>query len=134
MKPLAAILSLLLAPACTVAKGNRTTGEYSYASVGGNATNYRQTPDGMAGDINNSDAFRELNKTARFTTGAVQLGSTARSGINAVQSVKNTSTAASVSKATEATKQATIAAEQEAARRAAEAAAKELILPPVPAL
>ena len=133
------LLCLALLPACTVATGNRNTGQYSYRSVGGNASNFQQTADGMSGDINNADSFREINKTARFATGTIGLVGVAKNVTGALQSVKNTSTAADVTKAAgvESTKQATIAAEREAARMAAEAAAEEagaLVLPPTPYL
>lgn len=88
----------------------------------------------------NEDSFREINKTGRFGLGAAQLGSVARSGINAAASVKNAKTAAGVTNtaAKEGTKQAAIAAEREAARLAAEEAAAaaapqtDLVLPPIP--
>lgn len=113
---------------CTVISGNATTGQYSYASVGGNVSNYAQTSSGVtAANIDNADGFRELNKSARFGIGAAAVVGIAKDLSASYASTTNAKTAAGVSKASgvEATKQAGIAADVSKAKIAAEAAAAE---------
>jgi len=126
------LLAVLFLPACTIISGNATTGSYSYASVGGNATNYAQTPSGVtAGSIDNAAGFRELNKTARLGIGAAAAVGIAKDLSSAWSSTKNAETAAGVSKAAgaEATKQAGIAADVTKTQIAAEAEAAAAIIP-----
>lgn len=130
-----ALIAAALLPACTspavITAGNvtvRTSGR-----LGGQGGLYvREGNTEIATYDNNEDSFREGAKTARFGIGAAQAASVIKSGISAVASVKNTTTAAGVSKAAgaETTKQAAIAAEREAARLAA--AESALVLPPTP--
>jgi hypothetical protein len=106
----------------------------SSGRAGGQGTLYvRHGATEISTSDNNEDSFRELNKTARFTGGVMAATNVANGITDAIKSVKNTTTAAGVTNtaAQEATKQAAITAEVEAARIAADSA---LVLPPVPSL
>ena len=107
--------------ACTSIQGNAQLGTYSYVSLGGNATNYAQTPGGVTAEaINNADSFREVSSTIRSAVYTSAAAAVAKNLSNNWAGVKNTETAATVSNAagSEATSQAAIkaAAETEAIR------------------
>ena len=108
------MIPLLALPACTVAHGDMTKGTYLYATVGGDAKGLAQTSSGITAEsLENSTSFREINKTGRFAIGAAAASAIARDIAGSWKSVTNTKTAATVSNtaATEATKQAGIAAD-----------------------
>lgn len=118
-------LCLLCLTSCTVISGDASTGKYSYASVGGNVTNYAQTSSGVtAAAIDNASGFRELNKSARFGIGAAAVVGIAKDLSASYTATTNAKTAAGVNKAAgaEATKQAGIAADVSKAKIAAESA------------
>lgn len=131
-----ALISVLLCASCN-SPAKVQVGEVtveSSARAGGKGGIYVRHGDTEIAVLdNNEDSFREAAKTARFGIGATQLASVAKSGIAAVTSVKNTTTAADVSKAagSEATAQTAIAADVTKTGMATESAAG-LVLPPVP--
>lgn len=114
MKTILTCLLLLFLNACTVVHTDATKGTSTLASLGGDMSDYAGTPNGATFTrMDNSNSFREVNKSLRFGLGAAAAANVAKSGISAWQSTANTKTAADVSKhaATQTTKQAAIQAD-----------------------
>ena len=80
MKSLLTTLTLLLATSCTVMNGNKQTGTYTYASLGGNIQGYAQTSEGATAQvIDNAESFRKATNIAHSIIWAKALGSIADS-------------------------------------------------------
>lgn len=118
MKATLIVLSLALCQSCTVMTGNRTSGMFTYASVGGDATGLKLTPDGVeAESVNNSKSLA----TAVKTIGTVVATDIVTDGVTAGQQilqdgmtkrlVASEGTTRAIAAGKEATKQAGIAAE-----------------------
>lgn len=125
MKSILSLLIIALLPSCTMATGNSQTGRYSFAGVGSDVQGLRQSATSLeASGVSGVAGFSDLNRSLRFALAVDAAASVARDLSAAWRSVKNTRTAAGVSKAasSEATKQAAISASVE----------KTAILNPVP--
>jgi hypothetical protein len=120
------LVCLFFGTSCTVIHGNASEGTYTYASLGGDASDYAQTATGVtASKLDNSTSFREGNSTLRQAVWAGALKSVASTASKAWSGVKKSEqvTARAVDANANATRQAAIAAKTEQARIAAEAAA-----------
>lgn len=116
MKSILSLLIVALLPSCTMATGNSQTGRYSFAGVGSDVQGLRQSASSLeASGVSGVTGFSDLNKSARLALAVDAAAGVARDLSSAWKSVKNTSAAAGVSKAaaSEATKQASIAASVE---------------------
>lgn len=92
--------ALLLLPSCTVIHGNQSAGTYTYASLGGDAREYAQTPGGVtAAGLDNSTSFRDASSTVRRVVYAQVAGSVVKAGLNAWKATDNAKTAAGLEKA-----------------------------------
>lgn len=109
------LIFLSAPPACTVINGSTPTGgRYTYATLGGDATNLDLSPEGTkAGTVETAPSFREVASVAKTAVVVSGLVDGTNAVTNAVKSVKNTKTAATVSKdaAAQATEQQRIAAD-----------------------
>lgn len=74
---LAIIIAAAALSSCTVARGNATTGEWAYQSVGGDFKGMLDSQ-GMVGEVDNSTSFVEGVKTAAKVVGYMELGKTVR--------------------------------------------------------
>lgn len=118
MKATLILLVFALCQSCTVMTGNRNAGTFAYASVGGDATGLKLTPDGVeAASVDNSKSFSTGVKTVGtvVATGIVTDGLTAgqqilHDGITK-RLVATEGTTRAIAAGKEATKQAGIAAE-----------------------
>jgi hypothetical protein len=120
------LLCLFFGTSCTVIHGNASEGTYTYASLGGDASDYAQTATGVtASKLDNSSSFREGNSTLRQAVWAGALKSVASTAGKAWSGVKKSEqvTARTVDTNATTVKTTAIAAETEQARIAAEAAA-----------
>ena len=80
MKNLLLALMPLLATSCTVMTGNKQTGTYTYASLGGNVQGYAQTSEGATAQaIDNAESFRKATNIAHSIIWAKAFGSVADS-------------------------------------------------------
>lgn len=69
---------LLGQTSCTVAKGNRNSGEWAYTSLGGNFTG-QLDPDGMVGEVDNSTSATKAMEIAGKIVGYIELSKAVRS-------------------------------------------------------
>ena len=56
MRALAPVLAALLLPSCTIMHGDTTRGTYTFATIGGNATAYRQSATSASASLDNATA------------------------------------------------------------------------------
>lgn len=114
-----AALLLTALPACTVIQGNRQTGAYLLATVGGDVKGIAQTPEGYTAEsLENSKSFSELSRAYALKSVASTAGQTFRGVTKAKEATKGAGIAEKG-----LTDRAGIAAGVEKARIAAEPAA-----------
>lgn len=118
MKATLILLVFVLCQSCTIMTGNRTAGTFAYASVGGDATGLKLTPDGVeAASVDNSKSFNTGVKTVGTVVAADIVADAATAGQQILQDgmsrrlATTEGTKAAVAAGKEATKQAGIAAE-----------------------